>query len=127
MTPRDIKAKLPAIREAMNKALAEVAKQHGLPSLMATSAKYGAEGYFTFKVEGVLAGGLDKEGAAYEQMQEVLGLPKLGTEFSYHGKNDKIIGLNSTATKVVTQRADGKKYLWPVESIKRIVGTSAPH
>lgn len=119
MKTSNLKSQLPAIREAINAALIAVAKQQGLTSLTATKCKYDTSGNFTFSVDGVVEGGLDKEAAAYEQMKDLLGLPNLGTVFTHRNETSKIIGLNSTGTKVITDKG-GKKYIWPVDSIKKI-------
>lgn len=124
MKDANLKQKLPAIRASIDAALIAVAKEHGLQSLAAGKCTYDPAGNFTFKVDGVVAGGLNREAVAYDQMRELLGLPTLGTTFTYKGETSKIVGLNSTATKVITEKG-GQRFIWPVDSIKKIVATQS--
>jgi hypothetical protein len=121
----NLKDKLPAIRKAMDAALAQVAKDHGLASLKSGSCRYDPNfGSFTFKIEGVDDGGKDKDAVNYELMKRALGLPELGTTFRANGSVCKIVGLNSTGSKVIYER-DGKKWIGKVDDVKRTVERQA--
>lgn len=111
------KAKLAAVRDALDAALAKIAEQHGLASFRSASCVYEPTGAFTFKIHGVAAGGLTKEQRRYDEGQW-LGLPERGSEFSANGKTHRTWGLNSTGSKVITECSDGQKYNWPLAAIK---------
>jgi hypothetical protein len=89
------KETLRALRVAIDEALAPVAKAQNLKHLRAGSCTYDPNGTFTFKVEGVVEGGLDADGARYKNEQKLLGLPDLGTQFPFRGASYAIEGLKS--------------------------------
>lgn len=119
------KSMIDVVRPEINSALAAIAKKHGLKELRtAGGATYSDEGFFCFKVEGVVAGGQDKAAALY-QSAGFLKLPPLGTSFRNKGVDYKICGLNTTGTKVIGETPTGKRYLFPVEMVKRLCGRTA--
>ena len=116
----DLKTKLPEIRTDVDNALLIIAKRHGLKSLACGRGTYDPRaGCFTFKLEGVTNGGLNREAVRYKEMGEVLNLPPLDTIFTTHdGHEFKPTGLNTTATKVIAQRLDNQKsYLFPISLV----------
>lgn len=113
------------MRDDINAALAAVAKKHGLKALRATGCTYGAAGFFTYKLEGTLPGGSSKAEDSYKFLLSISeGLPPLGSTFTNGARLHKIIGANTTASKVITS-ADGKEFVWPVETIKRFNAAKA--
>jgi hypothetical protein len=123
----NLKSKLQPIRAAMDVALAQIAKDHGLQSLKAGRCGYDpASGNFTFKVEGIDGDGISTEAARYNLLRKARSLPPLGTEFKGRdGATYKIVGLNTTATKVLCKRdgqSAGGHYLFKPEFIERFAG-----
>jgi len=115
------KSLLEAVRKATDAALVAVAQAHGLKSLSCGKCVYDPRaGNFTFKLEGIAEGALDKDAARYDQMAELLSLPPLGSSFRHSGKVHKTVGLNTTGTKVITERDDGKRFIWPVDTCKAL-------
>lgn len=110
------------LRVAIDQALTTVAKKHGLKSLVAGNATFNdASGSFQFKLEGVTSAGIDKAGQLYNLIRSRnMRLPPLGTSFDQGGGSYKIVGANSTGTKVLAQMPDGKKYLFRVAGIEAI-------
>jgi hypothetical protein len=109
------------LRSEIDAALLAVAKKNGLKSLTAGSATFGS-GQFTFKLEGIVAGGQSKEADRYTSSSaSFLGLPKLGSEFKSGGHMYKTAGLNSTGSKVLCDRDDGKVFLFPVDTCKTLI------
>jgi len=118
-----LKQQLPQIRDAINAALeaAGVAKQFNLKSLVAGNCRFDPDaGSFTFKVDGVVAGAIGKEGALYEQLRQCEpSLPPLFTVIP--GTDDYIVGCNPSGTKIITMRNE-KRYQWPLLSVRRRFG-----
>ena len=112
---------LESVRIAMDAALVSIAQANGLKSLTCGKCVYDPNaGNFTFKVEGIAEGALDPSPALY-QSAGFLGLPALGAEFKdYNGSTFKTAGLNKTATKVLCERSDGKRYLFPVAAVRAL-------
>ena len=117
---------LKAIRQDLDAALASVAKIHNLAELRSSSCTFDRSGNFTFKVEGTVEGGLDKDASRYEANRIMFGLPPLGTKFKSNNKEHTICGMNSTASKVYTDATDGKKYQFPRDQINRLAGYKDP-
>lgn len=124
----NLKSKLPAIRAAMDKALADIAKAHGLTSLQAGKCTYDpAAGSFTFKVNGINEGGVSPEAKIYDQAAQMLELPARGAVFTVRGVQHEITGINSTLTKVLaTNKDNGKTYLWKVKDVVAMIKRAAP-
>ena len=123
----DTRQLLQTLRPEINAALAVIATKHGLKSLHCGNATFSSGGSFVFKLEGVLAGGLDKDAERYANSMAMLKLPPLGTSFSAGGKSYKTVGLNTTGSKVVIERADGKRFLQATDVVSRLcapLGTS---
>ena len=118
-----LKQQLPQIRDAINAALeaAGIAKQFNLKSIVAGNCSFDPDaGAFTFKVDGVEADGIGKEGALYNQLR--LGEPSLPPLFSViPGTDDYIVGCNSSGTKIFTKRNE-KRYQWPLLAVRRRFG-----
>lgn len=118
----EVKSKLPALRAALDEALAKVAKEHGLASFRSAQCTYDPNGCFTFKVEGVLDGGLSKDAVIYNQCRQFdEDLPPLGSKFKHRSGEDEIIGASSTGAKILTKRSDGKQYWWKADSLKSLL------
>ena len=112
---------LKALRADIDAALIDVAKRHGLKSLTAAKCKY-RDDSFTFSVEGVVEGGLDKEAAEYEMRRQYdPTLPALGTTFTQGVHSYSVIGANR-GRKIIAQRTDGMKFLFPRELFNRLTG-----
>lgn len=111
------KDKLRALRVAMDAALAQVAKEQGLKTLRAGNCTYDRSGGFTFKVEGIVDGGLSQDEQRYED-NRWLGLPARGATFKSGGDVHTCWGL-TRGSKVITTCSNGKQYKWPVDAIHR--------
>jgi hypothetical protein len=114
------------LRPEINAVLAPIAKKHGLKSLEIGHGTYSASGRFTFKLEGLQEGGLDKDAERYKNSIGVLGLPPLGTEFRNGAYSYKTAGINTTGSKVICQRLGTEnRYLYTVEVVKALTATQA--
>jgi hypothetical protein len=111
---------LRALRVDIDAALADVAKKHGLQQLHAGSCTYDPAGAFTFKLEGVAEGGVDKNGGRYINEYKMLGLPPLGTTFKQRSGMFTIAGLTGGG-KVIAANEQGKRYVFDMETVKAIV------
>lgn len=120
------KTLLQTLRPEIDVALAVIAKRYGLAKLHCGNASFDPRaGSFTFKVEGVAEGALGKAAALYTSPDAAfLGLPPLGTAFETAGRKYKTAGLNTVGSKVICDRDDGKSFLFPVLSIKRLCGVA---
>lgn len=116
---------LKRIRPEIDAALAVIAKKYGIEKLALGKGTYDNSGSFSFKLEGVMAGGLSVEAQMYEAIREYEGLPPLGSHFDSAGTTHTIIGANRTGTKVLTTAFTGKKYLFTVMGVKRIFSMNA--
>lgn len=115
---------LKAIRSDIDAALATIAAKHGI-EIKTGKAVYDPTALnFTFKVDGQFPGGISKEGRLYEMVSKYeAGLPELGAVLRHpRGEILTIVGANTTGTKILAKHADGKTYLYPVESIVKING-----
>lgn len=112
---------LVAIRPDLDRALAEVASKHGLSSLKSGQCSFDhRSGNFTMKIEGIGEGGVDKDGARYNlalRDRLIDDLPPLGTEFENGGVTYKIVGINSTLSKILVTKGEGERYLFPTEML----------
>lgn len=116
------KEKLTRIRDAMNRAFAEIAKAEGLASFQAGRCTFDRAGGFVWKVEGVEKGGLTREQQRYNALrEEVYGdLPLLDTSIPLaHGETGIVRGANSTGSKVIIERG-GKQYLYVASHIAEL-------
>lgn len=121
MEKRDLLQLLKDIRPQIDAALKEVAKKNGLERLTAGNVSYSNGGSFTFKLEGVVSGGLTKDQDAYVMSHNLLNLPPRETELTINRQPYKTDGLNHTGSKVIMLCvADGKRYLFKIDDIVRI-------
>lgn len=111
------------LRADIDRALEQVAKNHGLDVLRAGNATYdGSAGNFSFKLEGRIAGGLSKEATRYNQIRGFQNLPELGFSFRSGADRFEVCGCNATGTKILAKsQGNGKTYQFPVASIHRAV------
>jgi hypothetical protein len=124
MIQKDHKAVLHAIHTDLVAAFATIAAKHNLTKLDLGKITYTDSGFHA-KVEGVFEGGLSKEAQMYQMMQAYpsSNLPPLDTEFDNTNGRYKIIGMNSTRTKVIcTHLQKGKNYLFPLDLLRSIIG-----
>lgn len=110
-----MKDKINALRDDINAALEKVAKKHKLASLKCVgTVKYGSTNC-EFKVEAVVAGGMNVDAERYVVNAAMLKLHPLGHTIDYKGRKYSSIGLNTTGTKVIVRQAvTNKEYLMPV-------------
>lgn len=108
------------LRVDIDAALEKVAKQHGV-SLKAGYCSFDpTSGNFTFKLEGVAKGGVDKAGALYNSLLKFKPeLPPLLSEFEYDSKTHQIVGANTTGTKIITKCGE-KRFQFPVDAVERL-------
>ena len=113
---------LRALRAEIDAALAPIAAKHHLASLKAGHCSYTATGSFTFKVEGVAAGGMDKIAAQYEaERQWNKDLPPVGAEFTYGGEEYKIVGCKSRGGRIIATRTrDSKDFIFPRDGVVKL-------
>src|SRR5688572_28274059 len=114
---------LKRLRREIETALAAVlANNPELQSLVLGKGSFDPDhGMCGFKIEGVMQGGFDKDGALYNILRgHEPSLPELGAVTDYSGRKFKIEGANTTLTKVKARGEwDGKPYLIPTESLLR--------
>ena len=109
---------LKAIRIEIDEALKTVAQKHNLQTLTAGKATYDTEGAFTFKLEGLVKGGLTPEAQRYNLYKQIENLPELGAEVTLRGKHFTTTGINTTGTKVFIKGIDdGKTYEVKTEAV----------
>lgn len=127
MTHHPVKEAIRALRPDIDKALAEIAKKHGLKELVAGNASYTHGGSFSIKVEGIIAGGLSKEESFYDQIATDLGLPPRGTIFRYGADREYTIrGTNATGSKIIVERTGKEgRFLLPIHLVKQFARAAA--
>lgn len=119
----ETKSLMQALRPEIDAALAEIAKKHNLQKLELARGTFSREGSFTWKLEGVAAGGIDKDAERYKTCREMFNLPPLGTEVTLSGKTFTISGINTTASKIkINRKVDGKGFVAPLDVIQRVCG-----
>jgi hypothetical protein len=111
---------LRVLRVDIDTALKVVTQKHGITFNAGKCTYDPRHGNLTFQVEGVAAGGIDRDGARYELLrQSHPQLPPLKSTFNYRSKTHQIVGANSTGTKVLT-RSGGDGYQFHVEVVERL-------
>lgn len=121
----DVKAQAKALRPLLDAALAELVKQRPeLQAFRSGTCQYDpSAGTISFKVTAEIKGAIGKEASYYEQSRMYdKELPPLGTTFKNGQHTDKIVGMNSTGTKIITERMGGGKYVWKIGPVKRLCG-----
>lgn len=118
---------LRALRADIDAALAPIAAKHQLTSLKAGHCSYSTTGAFTFKVEGVAQGGMDKLAANYEsQRQWDDTLPPVGAEFRYGNEEYKIAGAKSRGNRIIATRTrDKKDFVFPRDAVVKLCKAAA--
>lgn len=120
---------LQAIRVDLNAAFADIVKKHGLQSLVAGAAGFDPTvGNFSFKVEGMVEGGITRQAALYMDVRKrfFTDLPELNSTITTDdGTAYKIVGSNTTGTKIIGQRADGKCFNIPTETVRDLTNKAA--
>lgn len=89
----------------VDSALGQIAAKYGLEKLRGGRCTYSKEGSFSFKVEGVASGGLDKDAERYNFYADLMNLPPLNSTFHYGGAEYTVVGLSKTRTKVLLRTA----------------------
>lgn len=110
---------LKILRDDINAALAAVATKHQLATLEAGAATYSADS-FTFKLNGLVAGGKTEEEKAYEyllQYQPEPKLPPLHTVIMINDKPFTVVGKKARGEKIMVNDSDGKGYLASQQSV----------
>jgi len=113
-----VKQVLGVLRSDIDAALLVIAKKHGVEKLHLGSCTYSRAGSFTFKLEGVMDGGLDKDAERYKE-STWLGLPPLASEVKINGALYRAVGLNTTGSKVIMALGE-KRFLFKTDDIKRL-------
>lgn len=114
------KPELATIRHELDQAFAVIAKKHNLEVLKIGNIRYDAHGGFVSKLEAMKAGGESKEAQRYEMLcLRRNDLPPIGTVLNWNpGQRMKIIGANTTLTKIVGEDVpSGVRWTLPVESV----------
>lgn len=113
------------LRKDIDAALLAVAQKHGLQSLQATKGKYDHEnGGFSFNLVGVVSGGLDENASRYKAWAPLYKWPEIFTEFDMNKGHYKIVGCNTTRSKIFCSR-EGKVYEFPIKLFESILATIA--
>lgn len=121
------RASLQLLRGEMDAALAVVAAKYGL-TIKCGNGKYAiANGSFTVNIATTDEGGdaRTQEAVEYDRWQALRNLPDRGTEFTSRGETFCIVGYRPRAHKrpiLVTRVRDGKSFVFPVDSVKRLCG-----
>jgi Domain of unknown function (DUF4259) len=111
---------LKELRVDIDTALDKVAKKHRITLKTGHCTFNPSAGNFSFKVEGVGKGGVNKHAALYISLQKLRpNLPPLHTLFTYNGKPHEIVGSNTTGTKVIAECGD-KRFQFPVDAVERL-------
>lgn len=120
------KQQLDMVRLLLDAAAKNIAEQTGLESLKCGRCTYDRAGNFTMKVEGINTGGKSAEAARYERNQHYLELPELGRTFMNKDRTFRIVGLNTTGSKIIAaDTATNKQYLFKLEYIQRLAKQAA--
>ncbi len=110
------KDQLKAIRDSINDALRAVMLEHGLARLEAKNCTFSTEaGRFSFKVDGLVNGGVDADAERYQMYVDDMKLPPRGTVFRAGEKRYTITGMTKGG-KILTSCGD-KNYAWPVPRV----------
>lgn len=128
MIQKDHTPVLNAIHTDLVAAFATIAAKHNLTKLNLGKLIYTDSGFHA-KLEGVFEGGLSEEAQMYQMVQSYASsnLPPLDTEFDNTNGRYKIIGMNSTRTKVIcTHLQKGKNYLFPLDLLRSIIERQKP-
>ncbi len=116
------KDKLRAIRADIDAALVSIATKHGCPELKLGNASYSQEGSFTFKLNGVIGGGLTKEASAYEHYRSMFPkMPQLNSKFNDRGTEFYVRGLAGKSVQI-ERISDGKAYRMRFHDFCQVVG-----
>jgi len=118
------KSQLKAMRADIDKALESVRVKYNLDELHAGNATYSLEGSFSFKLEGLVSGGLSSEALAYQQNAKWMGLPELGATFINRGEKFEIVGLRTRAKKfpiLCKSLRDGRFVAFSDDDVKMLV------
>ena len=122
------KALLKILRPEIDAAVAAVASRYGLASLHCGNGSFDpVAGTFTFKLEGAAEGAIGKAAALYMSPDaRFLGLPPLGSKFTWAGHSYVTAGLKPSGSKVICTRDDGNEYLFPVDFVVRACKSAVP-
>ena len=122
MTATIDKTFVKSIRTDIDAALASVEKKFGV-TLRCGNATFDPTGSFKFNLEGTAASGKTKEHARFDRSAQLLGVPKkwkVGDMFEHGRRAFKLVGLNSTGTKLLIDGCfDGKSYQMRVDAFVR--------
>lgn len=107
-------------RKDIDAALLAVAQKHGMTNLQAMKGKYDPDrGNFSFTVEGVVAGGMDGKAFLYSLWAKTYEWPEVFSEFEHKGSTYKIIGCNTTKSKIYCKTGE-LVYEFPPNLVKQI-------
>ena len=147
----ETRARLQILRKQLDAALETVTKLPGNKALTFKlgNCTFGSEGVFTFKLEGVLPGGTNREEQEYAHLVKIEAqgrmipgpdlqtdkktglqfrpyvntpgrrLPPLGTEFTYQGETYKIVGATKRG-RILADSAAGKRYTMSVDAVVNV-------
>jgi hypothetical protein len=117
--------KVLAIRDALNRAVADVAKEHGVQIVVGRGTFGTSNATFKVEIAEKSAAGtvLTREAEDFSRYAEIFGLQKtdLGQKFTVAGKTYTVHGLNPRAPKfpVLAKSDDGKGYKFSSEAVVR--------
>jgi hypothetical protein len=104
------------LRSDIDAALVNVAKKHRITLKTGHCTFSPAAANFTFKLEGVAEGGVDRKGELYLSLRRMRPtLPPLHSTFVYEEDTYEIIGANNTRTKVIAKCGERQVQIRPVD------------
>jgi hypothetical protein len=114
---------LDVIKADIIAALAAVAKKHNLSSIAVKKPVYSPNGCFTFKLEGILNGGLSPEAALYNSVRELYPeMPVLNSTVKHDGNEYVIVGSKTTTGSKISVTCKGARYTFTREQILILAG-----
>ena len=83
---------------------------------------YRSNGCFSIRIEGTVGTGLSKPELDYDNISNLMGLPRRGTKFTVGNKTFIIVGYNSRARKncIKIKDLDGQDYTTTIDAIREI-------
>lgn len=115
------KAEMTQIRAKLDAAFAEIVKTNPkIAQLRLGNGTFSADGgTFSFKLEGMVIGGLSKEAQRYDHYRAIFkNFPERDKKIRVMGKVGYVTGMNQTGTKVMfTESSNNKPWLIPREAL----------
>lgn len=120
MTDQISREFLKALRIEMDDALRAIARKHGIE--LRTGRATFTDSTFTMKVEGAIPGE-SKERETFRQYARIGVVPMdmLDKSLDIRGQQYTVDGMNTTGSKIIMLRGDGKRFLYERDVIVRFL------